>query len=449
MKSRKDDFLLGLATIAIVGILVSTIIFLVPIMKSSGQSITIHFDHKDGLAPLAPGSQVMLSGAMSVGEVKSVKPRPDKRRMPSGEFEDVTIFEVVATIDPTKVTLFGDCEITTDQPAVGGNGSVVIVNVGTFGTPLKMPIIGRPPQSLSAAIAAVSRRFLAPGGMVDRLDQMLDPSVENSILHKLLTSLEDVNHITSEIRTQLSPKERDAFLAKIHTLLDDLNATTAAIRRETSAQESASTLAKVSTAIDRLNEALGEASEILKENRPAIRETISSVKSIARQTDEELIAAVKRELDRDDPKSLFGQLHASLDAALQTMGNLREISDEARELVVLSRPLITRSIENFKTTSDQLRLASQEIRLAPWRLLFQPTPEEKAKMGVFESARTFAEAATYLDDAVARLQAVIDAKREGEELSLSADELRGINDSLRAAFQRFEKAESYLYEKLK
>lgn len=59
---------------------------------------------------------------------------------------------------------------------------MVIANVGTPDVPLPPDHIdGLPPQGM-AAFALLSRRLLAEGGLVDRLDTALDPDVEGSLL---------------------------------------------------------------------------------------------------------------------------------------------------------------------------------------------------------------------------------------------------------------------------
>lgn len=61
-------------------------------------------------------------------------------------------------------------------------------------------------------------------------------------------------------------------------------------------------------------------------------------------------------------------------------------------------------IESLKATSDNLKYASVEIRHSPWRLLYQPKPDEVANLNIYDSVRQFAEGADSLDDAAAALR---------------------------------------------
>ena len=89
----------------------------------------------------------------------------------------------------------------------------------------------------------------------------------------------------------------------------------------------------------------------------------------------------------------------------------------------------------------------KEIRLAPWRLIYKPTTAETKEMTIFEAARSFAEAATYLDDAAARLEAAMSVAVHHP--SSGDDEIEAIRNSVRQAFERFQKAEEFLWKKMK
>lgn len=447
MKGRHEDFLLGLTTIALVAIFLGTVLFLYPTLRApAGRLITIRFWQEDGMAPISEGSPVMLSGSMRVGEVQKIVTERLPYRTARGEIERLA-FLVTAKIDE-NLKLGGDCQITSDQPAVGGGGSIVILNVGNLNEPLVEPISGLPPQSLSAVISALSRRVVGPGGMLERLEDALDPEKPNSAYHKVLVSLKDINAITAELRTQLSPAEQQTLMYKLSAILDDINSATRALRDETSRADADSLVSKTSLAMDRLNESLSEAALLLRDNRPALTSAVAAADRTLQKVDAELIDKLVAELDRNNPESLLGKLHVSMNRVNATLADFLAIAATGREVVALNRPLIDRSILNFKEMSDQLRLASVEIRLAPWRLLFQPDEKERQKLGTFEAARTFAEAATYLDDAAARLQAISAATGSDGQPIASRDEIQRIQESLKAAFERFSRAENYLYEKL-
>ena len=102
-------------------------------------------------------------------------------------------------------------------------------------------------------------------------------------------------------------------------------------------------------------------------------------------------------------------------------------------------------IVNLKETSDHLKAASKDIRRNPWRLFYQPTLEEASQANVFDAARSFSEAATKLDDALARLQTI---SQDGKT-TVDDKQLKGLRDQLQQSFSQFSKVESALWEQLK
>jgi ABC-type transporter Mla subunit MlaD len=447
MKPRRQDFVLGIAVLALLALFVGTVLFIYPSLGVETRQITVRFRHEEGVAPLKPGSPVMLSGALQVGKVSDVRKQRATIQTGAGPREDLLIV-VDAEVD-ADLELFDNCQITTDQPPVGGGGVLVILNVGkpSAGAAVS-PIEGLPPQSLAAAIGTLSRRLLGPNGLVDRLEQLIDVNVEGSLAFKVARSLDDVNAMTQDVRLQLNPHEQTALMAKVHAIFDNLNETTAALRGQLAVDDEATLLAKVHIVLDQLEGGLAEANAMLHENRPAIRDTLTSIESVTRQMDEELLAAFKAELNRDDPTALLGKIHAGIDRLNVSLENVVTMTDTGRKLVVLNRPALQRSIDNLKDVSDELRVGVQEIMLAPWRL-FRPPAGEIKRLDVFEAARRFAEAASMLDDAATRLQAVLAAgPAEGQVLG-SPEEIRMIQDSLQSAFERFQTAEDYLWEQMK
>lgn len=447
MSSGQRDFVLGMAVLVFVALFVGTILFVYPRLGAETRTVTVRFRHDEGVAPLKPGSAVMLSGALPVGKVSAVRKELVPLDTPAGRQEHLLI--VVEAEVEADLVLYENCRITTDQPPVGGGGVLVILDVGGPPAPVASgPLDGLPPQSLAAAISTLSRRLLGPNGLVDRLEQTLDADAEGSLAAKIARSLDDVNAMTGELRLQLNPREQLTLMNKLHAIFDNLNRTTGELRAQLGTADESGLLAKVHVVLDRLDRGLGEAQAILEENRPTLRNTLVSVENVARQLDQELLAAFRAELDRDDPTSLLGKIHAGMDRVNTALDNVVTISDTGRRLVVLNRPALQRAIDNLKEVSDQLRVGVQEILLAPWRL-FRPPAGEVARLDVFEAARRFAEAATMLDDAARRLEAVAAAQSGPGALQDAEQEIRAVQEALQAAFERFRIAEDYLWERMK
>lgn len=448
MKNRKQDFALGITAIAFLALFVSTFVFLYPVLGGKTHRYVVRFAHDDGLAPLDVGSAVRLSGAIDVGAVNDI-------RFAGGTVEgsddapqvfiDVEI-ELARTIE-----VYDDCEITTDQPAVGGSGYVAIVSLGHSGTVVApgSTIQGKPPQSLAAVIGQIGRRLIGPEGLIDQLDRLIDPEREDSIAAKILLSLDDVNAMSRRIREQLNPEDRRVLLGKLHNMLDQLNATTAAVRSEMELKNRGSAMAKVHTALDLIRDDLSEVRELLQDSRPLVTETLSNVAHATRVMDQEIIAALRREFAEKNPDSVLARLRVSMEGIEGTVQNLERISELGVALVVGNRPTIESGLENIKEASEQLRMGIAELRLNPSVLIWGPKQPSPDKQVIFQAARQFAEAAVRLDDAAARLEAILETTSTGEGSAFSRRDVAEIEAALQSAFERFQQAETLLWEQMK
>ncbi len=447
MRSRSNDFLLGTVVLAFVTLFVATVIFFTPVYRAKTRPVRIEFEHDRGVAPIKVGSPVLLSGALQIGKVTNVTTQTRDLTTPSGRERHLII--VVDTEIDDALDLFEDCQITTDQPPVGGGGVVVILTIGRSPRPLVAGkiVTGLPPQSFAAAIGGLSRALLGPGGLVEKLDQQLDATADGSVMNRLVASLDDVNGITSELRMQLSASEQQTLMGKLLTIGENVNALTASLRDQMRSDDQAALLAKVHVALDHLAAALQEVNGMIGENRPALAAITSNVSEVTSTLSGSVAPALAAEFRRDDPQSLLGKLHASMDGVRKSTADLAEMTDASRILLVGNRPALQRTIDNLKSTSDRLRVGVSELLLAPWRLV-QPPESQLQRLDIFEAARYFAEAAANLDDSAERMEAILAASKDGKPIASEAD-LREIQGSLKAAFDRFQQAETFLWDKMK
>lgn len=449
MKQRQQDFALGLAAIAFLALFLGTILFLYPLFHQRGYPLEIRFPHDSGLAPLKTGSLVLLGGSLEIGRVTHVG--LDSRGMTGKSEERETVFVVRAEIN-NDIELYGDCQITTNQPAIGGSGYVDVLNVGTPGVPLEPPIAGLPPQSLQSAIGTLSRQLLAPGGLVDHLNNAVDPQHQGSVMQKVLAILDDLAATSQSLRAQLGPDEEQhrTLLAKVLQTLDNLKATTGALRAQMKTGDETALLAKVHVALDQVNAALAEANALVREERPQLQETLAHISHMAETIDEELLMRLVPELDASNPTSLIGKVHAAMDQVNAALGDVQTITGEGQRMMAMNRPALDAAVRNLKSTSDELLHGIQEVALDPSRLFFGPGEQRGKQLLIFQAARSFSDAASALDDAAGRLEAAAKTlPAEGSVMAAEAEELQSIHDSVRAAFERFERAEQVLWEELK
>ncbi len=443
MKLKSQDFVLGVVVVAMIVLFVGSVTFLAPRAAILMRTVEVRFEHDSGLTPIKPGSPVVLGGALQVGKVIGVR-----REYAS----DGMRLMIVATLSlDSDLQLYEDVEITTDQPPVGGTGIVVIRTVGSPGTKphLGGPIDGLPPQSLAAAIGLLSAQVLGPNGLLAKVDRELDAERADTFAFKVRASLDDVNAITGELRRQVDAGQSSSLLGKMHSVMDGVSESIGEVRTALGRSGASGLLARVDTLLESLGHAVESARAMLEENRAPLRSTVARLESASATLNDDLLASVRAEMDRENPDGLLGKLHRGMDRLNAGLADLESSADGVEHLVTVSGPQLERTLANARAMSEQLKLASDEIRVAPWRLLYRPSAGETQKMSVFEAARTFAEAATYLDDAAARLEAVTASAARRPDDAAAQAEVRAIRDAVREAFARFQKAETYLYEQLR
>ena len=135
--------------------------------------------------------------------------------------------------------------------------------------------------------------------------------------------------------------------------------------------------------------------------------------------------------------------HAALEDLQKTASNTRDVTATARTLLDDNRSRIEAMVKSLKTTSDNLKQTSVEVRHSPWRLLYKPTPDEMANLNLYDSARQFSEGASGLSDAAAALR---DALRDPSADKSHISQLLGALDD---SFKSFRIAEQKLWTSVK
>jgi len=100
-------------------------------------------------------------------------------------------------------------------------------------------------------------------------------------------------------------------------------------------------------------------------------------------------------------------------------------------------------IASLKVTGDNLKAASAEVRRSPWRLLYNPAPNEMANLNLYDSARQFAEGASALEDAATALRDTLQQKDADPE------HVKKLMEHLDESFVGFQKVEQKLWADVK
>ena len=126
-----------------------------------------------------------------------------------------------------------------------------------------------------------------------------------------------------------------------------------------------------------------------------------------------------------------------------TVVNARDLSGAARDVITGNRGKIDSMIAALKTTGDNLKNATAEIRRSPWRLLYKPGPNEMANLNLYDAAREFAEGANELSDASLALRDALQSRQTDKE---SVEKLML---KVNKTFENFQQVEQKLWTKVK
>ena len=200
---------------------------------------------------------------------------------------------------------------------------------------------------------------------------------------------------------------------------------------------------KYANIADRAGEAVTGVRDVIKDAKPNVDKTLSNLSDASGTVKDKLPATM------DQAKALLAKMEGSVDK-LQTslddvkaaLSNTREVTASARSILVGNRSKIDAVVASVKTTGDNLKAASAEIRRSPWRLLYKPGRGEMANLNLYDAARQFAEGANDMNDAATALRDAIAAKE------VDGKQLQALVDRLDKSFTSFQKVETVLWEKV-
>ncbi|MEP0841860.1 MAG: hypothetical protein HRF43_04030 [Phycisphaerae bacterium] len=444
MPRERNAFKLGLALISFFVLFVAVLVFLAP--RGGGDlPLVVRYPHDEFTTVLKAGGEVACGGK-TVGTITGV----DLREMESGSGGPRKLFVLVGIKVDSALALRKDCRIMPEELILGGPGKLVIADRG-LGQPLE------PGEMIDgaagASVASLSRLLAAqldardPASLVALVRAQLDPADARSLVGKVHASMDDLNALTQAVRNEADPRQTAALVGKLHAILDNVNQTTRLLRTEADKAAGGALLSKLHDSMDALNDGLATAAAILKENRGPLHDTLEHVRGTSELLERQIAARIARQLDPSDPAALLAKVHVALDRLGGSLNDMNVITAGLRETIVLNKDQITRMLVNMKETSDHLKAASKEIRRSPWRLFYQPTQAEAQQANVLDAARAFSEAATRLDDAMARLEAL--GQLNAATRPADDGQLILIRDQLQQTFSNFSKAEAALWENLK
>ena len=126
-----------------------------------------------------------------------------------------------------------------------------------------------------------------------------------------------------------------------------------------------------------------------------------------------------------------------------TVGNARDITNTARNIISGNRGKLENIILGLKATSDNLKGASAEIRRSPWRVLYRPAPGEMDNLELYDAARQFADGASNMNDAATSLHDAV------SNPNVDKAQVQKMIDQLNATFNNFNVVEQKLWTTVK
>lgn len=322
------------------------------------QELTVKFDLDDDIGGLGVGDEVRIGG-YKVGVVRDI-----------------------------------DLNVATD-----GNAAIDI----RFTMPKRFEVKKNAKISVQGTLTGVSWlnfENLGTGAVFaagDRLDG--NPS-------SMTTLFASVGQLAPEL-TSTVRDVRNTTLPKVHATVDTFKTTgesATALVTEVKGHVGP-VVAKYDTVADSAKSALDNVGSMFGDTRTDFRTSMANVRDATAIVKERLPSL----FDRVD--ALMVKVTTAVDDAgialkdvQKVAANTRDISISVRQIINNNRGKIESMLASLKTTGDNLKFATAEVRRSPWRLLYRPGPGEMANLNLYDSARQFADGAGQLSDAAKALR---------------------------------------------
>jgi ABC-type transporter Mla subunit MlaD len=231
----------------------------------------------------------------------------------------------------------------------------------------------------------------------------------------------------AQIETQTVPKVNQA-VDSVHTLVAHAN------------EKVDPVVERYNKVADNASAAAGQVNDLLGDTKPDIRGTMKNLNAASGTIKDKLpglvdqITGVIHNVDT----SLTTAQAALLDVQ-KTAANAKDLTGSLRGVIVDNRGKLDGIVSGIKTTSDNLKAASIEIRHSPWRLLYKPTPAEAANLNLYDSAREFSDGAQSLSDAATALR---DAMHDP---NADRAQIQKLVNNLDTSFTQFHQVENKLW----
>jgi ABC-type transporter Mla subunit MlaD len=409
MAKERNNLKAGIFILVSIALIVTVILSITGIQRIflPEQDRTVSFRLSDDLGGLQVGDEVRIGG-FKVGVVKSIQVRDDMKEVapdaapsttkPSSQpaapapAADKTRLLVTFTL-PSRYELHEDAVVGV-QATITGTACLNISDLGTGkATDGQLALVGQP-SALNALLATL-------GGVAPELKPMVA----------------DARLAVADVRTKTVP---------------ELNAALTNVRSKT--------VPELNEALSKYKGAGGHLEDMLGQSKTDFKGTVHNLKTATGTINEKLpgvMDAAHQFIARldDTVKNTSG----TLEDVKASMANFKVVSEKARDVVGGNKGKLDSMIASLKTTGDNLKAASAEIRHSPWRLLYKPGKGEVANLNLYDAARQFADGAGSLNDAALALRDALANKNADPE------QVKELLKKLDESFANFRQVEDKLW----
>lgn len=419
---QRNNTIAGFFVLIAIGGFVAMIVVLsdVAALARNRQVVRIAFPLEVGVPGVKVGSDVMIGG-MSVGKVSGMRAELDRPGDPR--------FVVTVTI-PTDYQIRADAFAGMVVPLIGGTTAIDIGPLGSTGPPLDsayfrsggtiqggfapsvlLKSAGIGPEDLRKVKEIISKAD-AIAANVEEVTAFVRETVNADgprIVESIRSAIEDAKAIVASAR-----ENWPQWSQRFSEIIEHVQATTA--RGPELADKAAGLM-------DNADDGITDVRTLVADVSPDVKSTAADVAEVARWAREEGLARINSVID-----DAQGALAVATETFTTINGNL-----------TTEMPQVSRILGNLRLASDNLKLASLEIRSQPWRVLYTPGKEEVKQSLLHDAVRTYASAVSDLEASVVSLKAL--HERYGANLDPENEFVQRALAEFESRFDRYRREE--------
>lgn len=447
MAAPRNAFKVGVMAVICIATAFMILVWVGKGLGGETRPLRIRFKCDPNLPTLSEGSSVLVGG-QKVGRVKRAWVDRNLDAGPNAPPSEAYIVMVEAEIQDF-IELRRDAVVIAEGPPLGGDG-LIKIDLGKDEKIMDSTEIvqGSQPAGFTAILATMQQELDSNNvsGLLYRIKSQLDPGMRDSLMNRLLLSMQDLNRMTEALRTELSAEERDSLIARLRLAIANVQKATGSLADEMDAARPEGLVGKVHGAMDTVSGSLDTVSRIVAGTETPINETLTHVASTAGKLDTKVMENIVRQTDPENVEGLVARVNKAAAQLNDSLADIKYVTGTTREVLVLNRDNINKMLLNFKETSDHLKGAVKYVLERPWRLMKEPSQTEDRQQKIFDASRNFAEAANRLDDATTQLKAL--AELHGGQIPADNSDLVRLRGDLEATRNKFKQAEEQLWREL-